>query len=987
MELDALSRTGTGSNSRLQLEAVHADPFSATNGVTTGPFSNTATTLNSYSYGTDLNTYSGFRTDPVSTASKIDAGYDFAPVDSYLTSNYADSTVVPSYNQTTTSMPFEGISDTQNLSPRKTSASGASKYTSHPADVDLEETFAATDKVPFLNEQKEEISKSSTKSPSKEKALFGQKAEEVTQNTSYDMFSKSTGSFAFGDAYSDHHNSEASFEQKTGSSFVPNPNDNQHLQQTTDSSQIVDADAIQGKSKKSEDSGTASYTNVEGDKNDLFAPTTEPLPTHNVPFSYGHENASSSIPFSYDSRSDSFSQQIFDKAAQNITSDFATPTLVEGSKVKSSEFKAASSRSSPYEYATPVTAATNDMFSSVTQSDHSKTSPYDYSTPGIAEMSTNEVSANMAPLNSESEGSMYPYKSTTANASKPESSTAKTALSTTIQGRSRTSLRPQTTDYADYAGRNDASVVSGPFESEKKNEKKNYSSYESQAKETSRQHISSVEPAMGAIPFDSNIGQSDAFPTFDNQLGTGASYNQFQFDTYTDPSASDTNFYTDMNQTTGNEHNTDIPYAFQPGDTQPQASMSYDPNIDYTSHAAAIDPSFALSYAPEKYYESQGGYKASGIAEDVTSVSQSNYQTGISNYATGYQLEHTEDPDDLDDLVLGGYQKKYAVTPDQSSQTNKHAPNQNTTEPSQPVSEQKVKEIATYDERVPGIESMNGEQPKLQSSLKETTYSPYIPNGPVPVQSSYIPALRDDPVASQIPKQTEVITPPNPPQKEYGVYKSGRSSPSNKSQPSKKGFIPPPTTAAMTKTSPDSTYMPSVSNTHEQNYGYATTQHEDDRLSVQSMQSNVDLKLCSNCKKPNDPDSNFCSKCGTSLANATPVRSSAAKTIQASSQSSVLPNVPSHAVSTYVPRVPSPANSIRSSRENNRFSAPLNADREGSVGSDSSYGYYPQDVYRSQSAPYLSSQAKMFADPLNRTGCPVVHFGFGGKSQTRHIVA
>ena len=143
---------------------------------------------------------------------------------------------------------------------------------------------------------------------------------------------------------------------------------------------------------------------------------------------------------------------------------------------------------------------------------------------------------------------------------------------------------------------------------------------------------------------------------------------------------------------------------------------------------------------------------------------------------------------------------------------------------------------------------------------------------------------------------------------------------------------------------------------------------DDEMSSVASMHSNMaDLRQCPACQKFNDPDANFCSKCGTNISS-----------VQTGS------NVASTVVSRV--QIPRPLTQLAE-----QMSAPA---RNGSPHSVQSYGGPVAGAYQHHqapanqrlSAPLPNSKISVpvtpavpeFNDPLKRTGCPLVSFGLGG---------
>ena len=148
---------------------------------------------------------------------------------------------------------------------------------------------------------------------------------------------------------------------------------------------------------------------------------------------------------------------------------------------------------------------------------------------------------------------------------------------------------------------------------------------------------------------------------------------------------------------------------------------------------------------------------------------------------------------------------------------------------------------------------------------------------------------------------------------------------------------------------------------------------DDELSSVTSMQSSkTDLRRCQACQKFNDPDANFCSKCGSSIGSVqagSNVASSAVSRVQtprpmtqlAEQMSAPARTGSPHSMHAYGGQYTGAQQQHHHAHVNQRFSAPLPATKTSSVP--------------------VTPAVPEFYDPLKRTGCPLVSFGFGGRKQ------
>lgn len=126
---------------------------------------------------------------------------------------------------------------------------------------------------------------------------------------------------------------------------------------------------------------------------------------------------------------------------------------------------------------------------------------------------------------------------------------------------------------------------------------------------------------------------------------------------------------------------------------------------------------------------------------------------------------------------------------------------------------------------------------------------------------------------------------------------------------------------------------------------------DDDRYSVSSMRSS-DGKRCGSCRRVNEMDANFCSKCGAAFteSRATPIAPLRKEFMS-----------------------PSPSSrSALSSYGNNYYN----------YGTENTGSYVEQRVNPTQSYEPQVPEPQVLHDPLKRTGCPIVTFGMGGKMVT-----
>lgn len=170
----------------------------------------------------------------------------------------------------------------------------------------------------------------------------------------------------------------------------------------------------------------------------------------------------------------------------------------------------------------------------------------------------------------------------------------------------------------------------------------------------------------------------------------------------------------------------------------------------------------------------------------------------------------------------------------------------------------------------------------------------------------------------------------------------------------------------------------SVATAHSNRYSLPPARNftsEDDQGSVGSFRSgavtHADMRPCSACQRLNDVDANFCSRCGMKLTSA-PVQS--------------------------IPEVESPARalspqSVGSARNMRRYLANKVADPSMSRLSFDSFGggagfSHPGTPTSfemiNDAASTMSQEKTRIVDPLKRTGCPLVSFGFGGKMIVMH---